>query len=415
MKLSTREKIMLIVLGLMIVVGGYYKFMLSPQITKLKTTKQEVIDKRAEHERVKLEISENSPIYKEFKIINAKIKSMTKPLFPSINQEKIIVILDDILEKSNLEGNSITFSDIDVNEINIEKEEEKDNNYLIKNLLEEYKGKKKEKKDEDSDENEEENQDSQENKKETEKMTATIIYKGKYKELITFLDEIEKYDKKILVNNIKISKPKQSDTDEEGIVNDRNSIKGSIALDFYSIPKIHEQDEEYLKWDFDNGYGKDDPFVPFSGYSEYNKNNKIVNNDFIMTVKPISSDLPTVILGRAMDKLGRSYVYADNQTFENVEFQLIQVDKKYYYKYKTQREAYPKDYENDMIQFDPHGTTVNLNIISNKRNSDEDNSGVNLSLINKTNLKLNVKVDYEDTKNPRVKVVNKLGNVKVIK
>jgi len=415
MKLSTREKIMLIVLGLMLIIGGYYKFILSPQITKLKNTKQEVIDKKAEVERVKLEISENSPIYKEFKIINAKIKSMTKPLFPSINQEKIIVILDDILEKSNLEGNSITFSDIDVNEINIEKEEEKDNNYLIKNLLEEYKGKKKEKKDEDSDENKEENQDSQENKKETEKMTATIIYKGKYKELITFLDEIEKYDKKILVNNIKISKPKQSNTDEEGIVNDRNSIKGSIALDFYSIPKIHEQDEEYLKWDFDNGYGKDDPFVPFSGYSEYNKNNKIVNNDFIMTVKPISSDLPTVILGRAMDKLGRSYVYADNQTFENVEFQLIQVDKKYYYKYKTQREAYPKDYENDMIQFDPHGTTVNLNIISNKRNSDEDNSGVNLSLINKTNLKLNVKVDYEDTKNPRVKVVNKLGNVKVIK
>lgn len=116
-----------------------------------------------------------------------------------------------------------------------------------------------------------------------------------------------------------------------------------------------------------------------------------------------------------MDKLGRSYVYADNQNFENVEFQIVQVDKKYYYKYKTQAEAYPKDYDNDMIEFDPHGTTVNLNIISNKRNSAEDTSGINLSLINKTNLKLNVNVDYEDTKNPRVKVVNKLGSVKVIK
>ncbi len=412
MKLSIREKIMLIVLGLMLIIGGYYKFILSPQLTKLDNMKQEVIDKKAEVERVKLEISEKSPVHKNFKIINAKIKSMTKPLFPSINQEKIIVILDDMLEKSNLEGNSISFSEIDVNEIDVKKEEEKDKDYLIKNLSEEYKGNKKVKKDEESNENQE---NTDENKKETEKMTATISYKGKYKDLIIFLEQIETYDKKILVSNISISKAKENNTDEYGIVTEENSITGSIALDFYSVPKIHKQDEEYLKWDFDNGYGKDDPFVPFSGYSEYNKNNEVVNNDFIMTVKPISSDLPTVIMGRAMDKLGRSYVYADNQNFENVEFQIVQVDKKYYYKYKTQAEAYPKDYDNDMIEFDPHGTTVNLNIISNKRNSAEDTSGINLSLINKTNLKLNVNVDYEDTKNPRVKVVNKLGSVKVIK
>lgn len=246
-------------------------------------------------------------------------------------------------------------------------------------------------------------------------MTATISYKGKYKDLITFLEHIETYEKKILINNISISKSKKNNTDEDGIVTEENSITGSIALDFYSVPKIHEQDEEYLKWDFDNGYGKGNPFVPFSGYHEYNENNRVINNDFIMTVKPISSDLPTVIMGRAMDKLGRSYVYADNQNFEDVEFQLIQVDKKYYYKYKTQGESYPKDYENNMIEFDPHGTAVNIKIISNKRNSEEDTSGINLSLINKTNLKLNVNIDYEDDKNPRVKVVNKLGNVKVIK
>lgn len=412
MKLTKREKIMLIVLGVIIIIGGYYKFILSPKCTELDNMKQSVIDKKAEVTRVKLEISENSPVYKEFKIINAKIKSMTKPLFPIINQEKIIVILDRMIKESNIEGNSINFSDIDVNEIDVKKQEEKDNDYLIKDLSEEYKGKKKVKKDE---ANNEEKQDEEENKNEVEKMTATISYRGKYKDLIRFLEQVETYEKKILINNISISKFKENSVDEEGIVADKNSITGSIALDFYAATKIHEQDEEYLKWDFDNGYGKDDPFVPFSGYSEYNKNNEVVNNDFIMTVKPISSDLPTVIMGRAMDKLGKSYVYADNKDFEDVEFQIVQVDKKYYYKYKTQGESFPKDYENNMMEFDPHGTTVKLNIISNKRNSEEDTSGINLSLINKTNLKLSVNIDYEDDKNPRVKVVNKLGNVKVIK
>jgi type IV pilus assembly protein PilO len=411
-KLTKREKIMLIVLGLIIIIGGYYKFILTPQLTKLDNMRQKVIEEKAEVKKVKLEISENSPVYKEFKIINAKIKSMTKPLFPIINQEKIIVILDGMIKASNIEGNSINFSDIDISKVDVKKQEAKDKDYLIKNLSEEYKGKKTAKKEELSNQNEE---DSEENKNEIEKMTATISYKGKYKDLIKFLEQVEVYEKKILVNNISISKSKENSEDEEGIIADKNIITGSIALDFYAATKIHEQDEEYLKWDFDNGYGKGDPFVPFSGYSEYNKNNEVANNDFIMTVKPISSDLPTVILGRAMDKLGRSYIYADNKDFEDVELQIVQVDKKYYYKYKTQGESFPKDYENNMMEFDPHGTTVKLNIISNKRNSEEDTSGINLSLINKTNLKLSVNIDYEDDKNPRVKVVNKLGNVKVIK
>jgi type IV pilus assembly protein PilO len=413
-KLTKREKIMLTILGLLIIIGGYYKFILSSQLEKVNQLEEEVAKKRAEVERIKIEISPNSHVHKDFKIINAKVKESTKHLFPVINQEKIIVILDDLLEKANLQVPSISFSEIDINEVDVKKPQEKDKDFLIKNLVEEYKSNIKEKK---LKANNEENEDLQEDKEENqiEKMTVTINYKGKYKNIIDFITKLEEYDKKIIVNNISISAKSGENNDEELVIDEKNEVKGSISLDFYSLPKIHEQDEEYFKWDFDNGYGKDDPFVPYAGYTEYSNNKKIINNDFIMTVKPISSDLPTVIIGRAMDKMGKSYVYADNSGFENVEFQLIQVDKKYYYKYKTQGESYPKDYENDMIEFYPRGTNVNLNIISNKRNGEKDNSGINLSLVNKTNLKLNVKIDYEDNENPRVKIVNKLGNVKVIK
>ncbi|SHH46262.1 hypothetical protein [Tepidibacter thalassicus] len=407
MKLTKREKVMLIILGGLIIIWGYYKLILNPKLEKLNQLEREVIEERTNVEKIKIEISPNSPVYKEFKIINDKVSRSTKYLFPVINQEKIIVILDDLLAKSKLDATSISFSEIGVNEVDVKKSEEKNKGFLIKNLVEEYKGNRKKEisqTNNDKDKNLEEK-----DKNELEKMTVTINYKCKYKNIIDFISKLEGYDKKIIINNISISSVNKSEENNE------NEVKGSISLDFYSLPKIHKQDEEYLKWDFNSGYGKNDPFVPYAGYSEYTSGKKFERNDFIMTVKPISSDLPTVILGRAMDKLGRSYVYADNPGFEDVEFQLIQIGKKYYYKYKTQQESYPNNYESDMIEFNPHGTTVNLNIVSNKRNSEEDNSGVNLSLINKTNLKLNVKIDYEDDKKPRVNIVNKIGNVKVIK
>lgn len=427
MKLTKREKGLLIGLSLIVVIGGYYNFLFKPQISKIKGLENEVNKHRARIEQIKIDSAENSQVNKDYKKMNAKIKTTTERLFPSIKQEKIIVILDDFISKSNLDGISISFSEISVDGVEVKKEEVKDMSYLLKTLAEEYI----DPKNKNSEASDNKNTETKSNDSEKiEKMTATINYKGKYNDIKNFISEIEKYDKKIIMSNITFSKSgsgKKSESSSEyedsqsttTSSNEEDSISGSIALDFYSVPKIHNQDAEYLKWDFKNGYGKDDPFLEFSGYTSKNssdaKKEAIQTTDFIMGVKPISSDLPSVILGRAMDKLGKTYVYADNEQFENVEFQLIQEGKKYFYKYKTESENYPKNYDTEKEEFNPHGNNVNLNIISNIRNDEDDNSGVNLTLINKTNLNLNVAINYDDKKKPRVKIVKKSGNITIIK
>lgn len=137
--------------------------------------------------------------------------------------------------------------------------------------------------------------------------------------------------------------------------------------------------------------------------------------DFFMTVKPITSDLPTVIIGRSQDPERKTYIYADNPGFEDAEIQLIKESGKYYYRYKNKTQSSPRNYEGDMISFQPAGSILGLSVVSSVRKGDNDGSGVNLSIINKTDLKLNVKIDYDDVKKPRVNIVNKVGDIYINK
>ncbi|PAB58507.1 GspMb/PilO family protein [Anaeromicrobium sediminis] len=452
MKLTKREKILLIFLGVLIVVGAYYKFAFVPHRSKIKELETNVEAYRNEVNKVKMKIGYKDNINKNFKIMNSKIEIASERLFPMIIQEKIIVILDDMVKKSNIQALSMSFTEEKLGKIEIKKEETKKENYVLKDLVLEYEGtldkeelneiegqKEEEKKEINEEINEEinkalngkdkiakdivqqyegifnkydnmtqeEESDEEESEGQLEKISVTISYEGSYNEIMAFVKEIESFPKKIIINSLNITKS------EEG------QMAGNIILDFYAIPKIHMKDEDYLKWHIENDYGKDNPFNEFSGYTsglvkkDDNTLGKIKNYEFVMTVKPVTADIPTVVMGRVNSRNTRTYVHADNPNFENVEFQIIEEDGKYYYKYKTESESYPRDYENGKVQFRPKGDNIVLNIISNKRNSSEDISGVNLSLINTSNLKLNVKIDYDDLERTRVNVIKNIGNIEV--
>ena len=408
MKLTKREKILVAILIVVVFIGLIYKFVVSPQLKEMSNLKKSVYEYKSRVDKVKMEVSQSSPLKKEYKIMNVKTKVISQNLFPSITQEKIIYIINDLLVKANLNGASIAFSDVNIKSVELKKELEKNNDYLLKELKDKYKNnyiKKAQSKEVIADE--------KDSSDKTEKMTITINFQGKYIDLINFIKLIENYDKKIILSDLKII---NDSLNNENINN--NTISGSIVLDFYAIPKLYDNDEDYLKLEYNGGYGKDDPFAALSGYNNSTTNNIVsVNtvNDFEMIVHPLSSDLPTIQIGRSKDKTGKTNIYADNPDFDNVELQITQVDKKYYYKYKTSQESYPQNYEGDMMEFTPNGLNVNLYISSAKRNSSEDNSGVNLTLFNKSNLKLNIKVNYDDEKKPRVKIIKKTGNVFVEK
>ena len=426
LQLTKREKIMLGALGSLLLVGGYYQFILNPQLNGLKELQGAVKDYEQQVQQVKNEINPNSKVYKDFKILNQKIEGKTRRFFPEIIQERIITLIDEKIKQAQLETPTLVFTELEIAAVEIKREEPKNLNYQIKSMANAYKGIKENQVQEpaqqsiSSQENSGAQEESQNNEKDQgidsiEKMVVTTGFKGSYSALMNFIKAIESMDYKIIISGLNIARAESGE------------LAGTMILDFYGLPKLHEQDAEYLTWNFSSPKGTNNPFASFAGYTVPVKTENRVQNtaveekqevqlveeyDFLLIAKPIASDMPTVLMGRGNDSTASSYIYADNAGTENVELQVFEENGKYYYRYKTQYESYPKNYE-DRIAFIPKGKKIQLQVFSTPRKDASDKNAVGLSIVNETKLQLEVSVKNEDKRNPRIKFVSKLGNISI--
>ncbi len=412
MKISDREKVLLIVLAILISALAYHELLLTPQIEKIGKLKEKANVLKEEVDRVKIATLPNHIIHREYKVLNTKILHSSSLLFPEIVQEKLILIIDQFIKDSNITFFSLGFGEEEITTIDVPNIDNAEEALPVNKLIEDYyqspksteADNKEELKEEESNKNNKEESNPGVNAK-LKKMYTTLNFKGSYNNLISIIKAIENYDKRIVINSLNVSN------------SDGAELNVKLDLDFYALPKLYNQNDNYLEWNIFGKYGKDNPFSVFSGYSNQNSIEEVQSvgrreYDFIMTVKPVTSDLPTVIVGKSKDNSMESYVYAENPDFENVEFRVMREGSKYYYKYKTEDESYPKDY-NDKIEFNPKGNSIDFSIISHSRNNKNDNNGVNLSLINDTDLSLNVHVDYDDENRSRVNIINRVGNISI--
>lgn len=404
MKLTKREKAMLALLGMIILVFLISNYIYKPQAASISALKEKLAAERLNLQRLKVEISPDNQAYKEYKILNQKIYDSTLAYFPEIKQDKFIVILDDMIKASELKVNSISFSV--ATDKGFEEEEvlaEADQKTILQQLMEVYFKKKPSMEEAASEDNNTGSEKTLEG--EVDRISITLTFNGSYKNITDFIREIENYEKKIIIDSINIVR------DKNGILN------GNIKLDFFAVPKLHQQDQKFYEWRLTDIYGKENPFVAFDSYAAGGTNTGTYSSaepaDFIMTVKPITSDMPTIALGKTKDKEAKTYVYADNIGMENVELVLDEKDGKFYYKYRTNYESYPKNYEAEMVGFTPGQGSINLTINSNPRKSKDDTSGVNITIINNTTKVLQIEIEDDDKSSPRVNIVKKIGRIEI--
>ncbi len=416
MKLSKREKLMILILVGSIIIFSYYKFLYEPQRQRIVELQSHVV----ELEKNKLQsmelLSDNNSIYTDYKILNSQVAVAEKSFHPSIIQEKIILQLDGIINSTNLNVISLSFTEPEkkeIKEIEGKKEEQSlldEYSNIYNDLSNEINGGKDVSKESKEDIN-------RENQKivKVDKMTVNIVFQeNDYNEVMNFLTQLELQEKRIVIDNIAIQM-------------EENQLSGIIALDYYSIPKIIKEDEGYNDWYIYGNYGVEDPFTYFEGY-DTNRETSSSNNDttydnettekvdqevfdFYMGLRSITADLPTVVIGKQNDVYGKSYIYGDNQGIEKVEFKFVKKEGNYYYSYRTQIQSLPHNYEEEMLPFTPRGENIVLSIMSSLRKEKSDASGVYLSLINDTDLKLIIDVDKDDPTKPRINIAKKQGNI----
>ncbi|WZL71461.1 hypothetical protein QBE52_10075 [Clostridiaceae bacterium 35-E11] len=402
MKLTKREKILIGILGSILVIMSIYQFLLKPRIERATALKEEIKTHELKMKAISQEIKTDNKIQEKYKILNAQIYEGSKPYFPSLIQEKFIVLLDEILEETNIQGQILSFSDPESDIFEEKKEEIEEKSDFLTELVKQYKEGVSILKDEEDQKKEEKPKDDKPIR--VEKMSVNINFEGDYQDVLDFMDKLESLNRAIYIKNLNLYQQV-----EQGLA-------GNMILEFYAIPKINDQDEEFLTWPLENIYGKNNPFA--GGYrtmaSPKKESKEIKTYDFAMNVKPINSDLPTIILGKTKDASKNTYVYADKNTIEDVEIYFLQEQGNYYYKYKTSRDTYPNDFQ-EFAAFVPHEDPITLLIYSHPRNSAEDLSGAMLHIFNQTDRRLYIKIINDDSERPRVNVSTKKGEVDIDK
>ena len=425
MNISKREKYLIGILLTVLICFVYYQFIYTKQVGKLATKRAEKNQVEQRYNDVMDNISKLDSKEENLKILKSTVLDKSKSLYPTIMQEKIIIELDKLLNDSGLKGN-IAFSPVEVASVEkmVSPEIQKAESSL-KAIADEYSGDATKDETSNIESNNENNntstegnegqvpQDSQEvspeqNGATSEQLKVAINFSGSYESLKKFISSVQNYERKIVITNITISSKSQEE------------LTGVMNLEFHAVPKLSDEDMEYLIWTLNNVYGKEILFSSGAASGAYastieEQNNKEDINDFVMMLRSSLSELPTVTIGRAKDESRESYIYSDNDKVEEVEISFDEANGKTYYKYKTAASYYPKDNSSEGKEFTSKSDDIVLEIISEKRGGSSDNSGIKLKVVNNTSKNIEIIIKDDDTTNPRVSVTSEGNTVNVTK
>lgn len=404
MKINKREKTLLFVLALGVVGFGYYKVVWDYQYNKLKDLKSKELKVKQEYNDDVKMVNSIEPNKEEINIFNSEIQNLTSGFYSNISQPNIILELNNLMNDTNVKG-TMSFSEIKTMPVmdnqegdSSSKSENDENKNQIQGIVNDYNNITDKKKNEDK-----------KNKKQEEiynlnQMTVSLSVNGTYDNVMKFMKSIEENPKHINILNFNLS----AQTD--------GNVSANMNIQLVAIPKIDASKEEFTT--ADEKYGKENPFsgasVAGTGTIENELENSKVKNDFLMTVRPINSDLPTIVLGKSGDKDKKTYLNNDENSVSNIEMYISGDNGKYYYKYKVEGKSYPTKFESNGEEFKPNGNDINFEIFSEKRVNKDDKSGANIKIVNSSDKEVNLIINKDDEKSPRVNVTTD-GKVKVIK
>lgn len=422
MKVSKREKLLLILLAFVAIGVIYYQFIYVKQNAKLEELKAQEQEVNLKYETMLTKVNTIDKNKTDIKIYRESIGSKSMLLYPELYQEKIILEVNELLKEAGIKG-SLSFSEVTVAPVekyfageqseNIEATLQKPANE-IKELNGEEVAK------DEASSNNNENVTSGESAEGTEgeqteagtteategnmveQMKVSISFTGTYANTTKFIKLVSDYARLVAMPTLSLS------------ASGEDAVSGSLDLEFYSIPKISEEDSEYLKWTIENTYGKENPFLEGGTGISTSSSKEEEGYDVIMSVKGANSDLPSVTLGKANDSTRDTYVYFDKNEKVDIDIEITEEDGKFYVKYKTPNGSYPSNYNEKGIEVKPGDGKIEIAVYSTTRLNVEDKVTVNLNVTSNAAEKMAIVTIMDDDKtNPRINI-NAKGKVEYV-
>ncbi len=353
---------------------------------------------------------ESEQLEEKVKAMQLVVEEIDQSLPNYIHQENVILYIRDVFARNNIEVASVGFSEpgevLDPDEnVSVEQAIEDYMKYLEKGdkiKIREYSLLGEDEKSSGGEDGEEEQL------KAYASMGVNVSFSGMYSDLKNMLKEIEQNRKKIIIKSIALN-------------NTAENITGSISLEFPFYPDGNNT--ENTQWDIESEYGNIEPFVTgrlniLEGTAASSstpvpvKKDETpavsVESDFYIVLKPISSDMPTVTMGKSPYRY--TAVYEDSNMFKEANIHIKKEGEAYMFRYNTSSYSYPAA-EGEFEQMKPMGQDIVINVYSMIRLNEADSSGLVLNVYNDTDKAVKIYVSGDDASNPRFKVNTKSGVV----
>lgn len=231
--------------------------------------------------------------------------------------------------------------------------------------------------------------------------TTTVNFQGNYEETKAMIDYILDNQYKCTLENFNVSYNVESDM-----------VTGSFVIGQYAIVS---NDREFEGPHINNGnFGTDNIFSSsiFSPSGDQNSNGSNIMSDYdiFIQMNGYGSDVGAFRMGMKDDAIGTTVISSEENKPVDVTIRVTGKAGDYKISYKVGNVTYPVDGYSNGVSFNP-GNLLSIFVASSQRGDLNDKSGANVTLINDSDMTLEVKVVAEDSNDPRFKIKHKSGDI----
>lgn len=359
MKFSEREKKLLSILAILIVLALPYFLIISPLINATADVRAEVMNLEAEYEEL-ITLQEKSSVYQNATAdYQERIEELLHNFPAELAQESTLMFISNAENLFHVSLYQIAFGEVtDMTEFMEAADIDK---YTVKSV------------------------------------STSFTYHASYYDFKRFINYIEQYQERMVITDLTAS-----------YIEEEDMVNGSFTLVQYAIGG---RDRIFPETVVGLSLGTENIFTEAAGTMVTDTEQLDRYDYFIMLSNP-GADIDAKMVGKANDASKQSYLTSVKNAQEKIVITFMENAGEYTVCYAIGDRQFPTEDFTDGIVFVP-GDSLDLQIISSPRVGKEDNVSADIEVNNKTDMPLKVHVINDDTKNPRVTFIGKTGDVLV--
>lgn len=217
-----------------------------------------------------------------------------------------------------------------------------------------------------------------------------FAYDAGYEEFKSFLKYIMDYHDRMVITEL--------DASYSGEV---NLVTGNFTLNQYALMGSDRNAVQILEPNMLQG--TTNVFKQASGNFEVGE---AATPDFFILLNQPEADVDSLVIGQSKDVTEETYFSSAKNDTQEVKITFTGELGEYNANYKIGKETFSEE----GVDFTAEGSIL-LQIISSERVNDKDKVSINLSIVNETDTIVNYEIVNDDTENPRVEIKGKTGEI----